>query len=132
MVVGMSLGGLTGAVPGRPRRPDLVRRLALIDVTPGTDAAKAAPIIDFVSRAGDDNESFDELLARTIAFNPTRSESSLLQGRCCTTPVPAPTEQWEWRYDRLRMAPGERIDFGDLWSDVDRLTMPVMLVRGGL
>jgi len=34
---------------------------------------------------------------------------------------------WAWRYDNIRAVP----EFGDLWADVDALTTPVTLVRGG-
>ena len=46
-VVGMSLGGLT-AIRLAATHPDLVRRLVVVDVTPGVNAAKAAPITTFV------------------------------------------------------------------------------------
>ena len=42
-VVGMSLGGLT-AICLAAERPDLVRRLGVVDVSPGTDHAKAEPL----------------------------------------------------------------------------------------
>ena len=78
LVVGMSLGGLT-SVALAARHPELVPRLMLVDVTPGVDRDKAAPIAEFV--AGPERfESFDEILARTVAFNPTRTESSLRRG----------------------------------------------------
>src|SRR5918994_3959509 len=78
MLVGMSLGGLT-ALCLTARAPDLVRRLAVVDVTPGTDAVKAEPIIAFIS-GPERFESFDALLARTVEHNPTRSVSSLRRG----------------------------------------------------
>src|SRR5262245_50283429 len=48
LVVGMSLGGLT-AFSLAAQHPDLVRRLAIVDVTPGVDHARAEPIVAFVS-----------------------------------------------------------------------------------
>ncbi|MDQ3176816.1 MAG: alpha/beta hydrolase [Actinomycetota bacterium] len=59
--------------------PELVRRLALVDITPGVSGDKAKAIIDFVSGPAT-FDRFDDLLARTIEFNPTRSESSLRRG----------------------------------------------------
>ena len=70
-VVGMSLGGLT-AIALADTRPELVRRLVLVDITPGVDRDKAKAITDFV-RGPATFASFDEILARTIEHNPTRT-----------------------------------------------------------
>ena len=128
LVVGMSLGGLT-SIALAARHPELVARLMLVDVTPGVDRDKAAPIAAFV--AGPERfESFDEILERTIAFNPTRTESSLRRG-ILHNARERDDGSWTWRYDRWRLGEGEDIpDFRPLWDDVSKLTMPVMLVRG--
>ncbi len=96
VVVGMSLGGLT-ALCLTAGNPDLVARLALVDITPGTDAAKAEPILAFLSgpqRFG----SFEEMLDRTIAFNPSRSVSSLRRGVLHNARELA-DGSWSWRWD---------------------------------
>jgi pimeloyl-ACP methyl ester carboxylesterase len=128
LVVGMSLGGLT-SIALAARHPELVPRLMLVDVTPGVDRDKAAPIAAFV--AGPERfESFDEILERTIAFNPTRTESSLRRG-ILHNAREHDDGSWTWRYDRWRLGEGEEIpDFRPLWDDVSKLTMPLMLVRG--
>jgi pimeloyl-ACP methyl ester carboxylesterase len=128
LVVGMSLGGLT-SIALAARHPELVARLMLVDVTPGVDRDKAAPIAAFV--AGPEQfESFDEILERTIAFNPTRTESSLRRG-ILHNAREHDDGSWTWRYDRWRLGEGEDIpDFRPLWDDVSKLTMPLMLVRG--
>ncbi len=137
VVVGMSLGGLT-ALALCARRPDLVRRLVLVDVTPGTDHAKAEPIIAFVS-GPETFASFDEILERTIQFNPTRSVSSLRRG-VLHNAREEPDGSWVWRYDRLRTSEDEASgdssggpapDFSSLWRMVDSVAVPLMLVRGG-
>ena len=75
MVVGMSLGGVTSMALARSH-PGLVRKLALVDITPGVTSEKSSDIAAFL--AGPESfASFDEILQRTIEFNPTRSESSL-------------------------------------------------------
>jgi pimeloyl-ACP methyl ester carboxylesterase len=134
MLVGMSLGGLT-AIALTARSPELVKRLALVDVTPGVDRDKAAPIAQFI--AGPESfESFDEILARTIEFNPTRSESSLRRG-VLHNAVERDDGRWVWRYQRPGMQPGAQLeegqmpDFAALWDDVSKIAVPTMLVRGG-
>ena len=126
MVVGMSLGGLT-ALCLSARHPDLVRRLAVVDVTPGTDEAKAEPIISFIS-GPEQFTSFDEILERTVQFNPTRTVSSLRRG-VLHNALEQPDGTWVWRYDRVWARPPE---FGSLWDAVDAVQVPLLLVRGGL
>ncbi|HYU40355.1 MAG TPA: alpha/beta hydrolase [Acidimicrobiia bacterium] len=128
VVVGMSLGGLT-SVALAARHPELVPRLVLVDVTPGVDREKAAPITAFV--AGPERfASFDEILERTVAFNPTRTESSLRRG-ILHNAREHDDGSWTWRYDRWRLAEGQDVpDFRPLWDDVSKLKMQLMLVRG--
>ncbi len=90
-------------------------------------AEKSAPIAEFV--AGPETfGSFDELLERTVAFNPSRSVSSLRRGLLHNA-RPLPGGHWAWRYDRLR-PPGGQLDFASLWDDLAAVTVPVMLVCG--
>jgi pimeloyl-ACP methyl ester carboxylesterase len=127
-VVGMSLGGLTAlALTGAA--PELVRRLVLVDVTPGVDEGKASAITAFI--AGPESfASFDEMLERTVLFNPTRSESSLRRG-VLHNAAPRADGTWAWRYDRFHLPEGGEVpDFGALWEHADRITVPTMLVRG--
>jgi pimeloyl-ACP methyl ester carboxylesterase len=138
-VVGMSLGGLT-AICLAADHPELVPRLGIVDVTPGTDHAKAEPIIAFVS-GPEHFADFDEILARTIEHNPTRTESSLRRG-VLHNAKGLPDGRWTWRYDPMRSwkvaADGEKLDvpkgpdFAPLWSKVDAIKAPVTLYRGGL
>lgn len=136
-VVGMSLGGVT-AIALAATAPELVRSLVLVDITPGVDEHKAAAIVAFVD-GPESFDSFDDLLARTIAFNPTRSESSLRRG-ILHNALQREDGSWVWRYARHRATAthGDGVagsgvpEFGSLWDAVSGLTMPVMLVRGML
>lgn len=125
-VVGMSLGGLT-AIRLAAAHPDLVRRLVVVDVTPGVTAEKSAPIAAFV-QGPESFGSFDELLERTIRFNPSRTVSSLRRGLLHNA-RPLPDGRWAWRYDRFR-PPGGQLDYAGLWADLAAVTVPVMLVCG--
>jgi pimeloyl-ACP methyl ester carboxylesterase len=131
LVCGMSLGGLT-AIALAARRPELVRRLAVVDVTPGTDHAKAEPIVAFVS-GPETFESFDAILERTVRFHPTRSLASLRRG-VLHNARELPDGRYSWRYDPVRRwrAGGGAPDFASLWSEVSALRVPVLLVRGAL
>lgn len=132
VVVGMSLGGLT-AIALAAARPGLVRRLVLVDITPGVTGDKAKAIHDFV-RGPATFPSFEELLARTIEFNPTRSESSLRRG-ILHNATQLDDGSWVWRHrrdDYTAMGDDlpERPDITHLWGDLERYAGPVTLVRG--
>lgn len=134
LVVGMSLGGLT-SIEVATVAPHVVRSLLLVDVTPGTDREKASDIVAFL--AGPESfESFEEILERTVQFNPTRSESSLRRG-ILHNATQRDDGRWVWRHQRgdrsgLRIEGDGAIDFETLWDDVATIAVPVVLVCGEL
>jgi len=131
-VIGMSLGGMT-SIALAAAAPELVRSLVLVDVTPGVNQDKSRAISDFIN-GPESFPSFDDILARTIEHNPTRTEASLRRG-ILHNAKQRPDGSWVWRYARFR-TPGTagaapaHPDFSSLWDDVSGLTMPVLLVRG--
>jgi pimeloyl-ACP methyl ester carboxylesterase len=127
-VVGMSLGGLS-SIALAAHAPELVRALVLVDVTPGVNPEKSAPITNFVNGPAS-FASFDELLARTMEHNPTRSESSLRRG-ILHNAVQREDGSWVWRYARFRTEERRpRTRLRRLVGCRLGLTVPMMLVRG--
>jgi len=134
-VVGMSLGGMTAIVLAATR-PELVRRLVLVDITPGVDRDKAKSITDFV-RGPATFANFDEILARTIEHNPTRTEASLRRG-ILHNAEQLDDGSWRWRYRRdgdasapYGFAGDEEIDAtARLWEALGSVAVPVLLARG--
>ena len=128
-LVGMSLGGIT-SLALTDQHPEMVERLVLVDVTPGVDGDKAHAIVAFID-GPETFPSFDELLARTIEFNPTRTESSLRRG-ILHNALQQDDGTWVWRYRRFREEGevGGHPDFTDQWDAVGRVAVPLMLVRG--
>ena len=105
-------------------------------VTPGVNEKKSSDIAAFL--AGPESfASFDEILERTIAFNPTRSESSLRRG-VLHNAVQRDDGTWTWRHQLGRPSGSaglhvdSTLDFSSLWDDVSKTAMPLLLVRGGL
>ena len=96
-VIGMSLGGLTSVVLAA-RHPELVRKLVVVDVTPGVNQSKAKAIIDFVN-GPPGFPDFDAIMARTVEHNPTRTVASLRRG-ILHNAKQLPDGSWQWRYDR--------------------------------
>jgi pimeloyl-ACP methyl ester carboxylesterase len=129
-VVGMSLGGLTAIALCR-EAPELVRRLVLVDVTPGVNRDKAAQISAFIN-GPQSFPNFDEILGRTIDFNPTRSVSSLRRGILHNAEQQA-DGSWVWRYRRFPAVAGSGFEaYANLWDALSTSKVPVMLVRGML
>lgn len=137
-VVGMSYGGMT-TIALAAIAPELVRRVYLVDVLPGLKAEHAQHIVDFVN-GPTSFPSFDELLARTIEFNPTRRVSSLRRG-ILHNAEQLEDGSWVWRHSRWRLGapeaevqPGDEPATGryaqDLADALGRIEVPVLLARG--
>lgn len=129
LVVGMSLGGLT-AMALSAQRPELVRRLLLVDVTPGVNADKAKAIIDFTS-GPERFPSYEAMVERTVAHHPGRSESSLRRG-VRHNAKELDDGQWTWRWDHVRRSGLDMDALGQLRDAVGAIRVPVTLVRGSL
>jgi pimeloyl-ACP methyl ester carboxylesterase len=145
-VVGMSMGGMT-TIALTNVAPDLVRKVVLVDVTPGVTPAKAKQITDFINGPPSFG-SFDELLERTVQFNPTRTVSSLRRG-ILHNAVQRDDGTWVWRWARWREGIGGGLPsaearqqavqaapdapvFSDLWDVVGAIKVPILLARGML
>lgn len=143
-VVGMSYGGLT-AIALSAEAPELVRKLVLVDVLPGIKPEHARHIADFVN-GPPSFASLDELLERTMRFNPSRSRSSLRRG-ILHNAEQQPDGTWVWRWARHRRpaAPptgsasslpelaerNARADsYEQLWEALSAIAVPVLLARG--
>lgn len=149
-IVGMSLGGLT-TIALTEVAPELVERMVLVDVLPGLDARHARHITDFVAGPAT-FPSFDEILARTVEFNPHRSVSSLRRG-ILHNALQLDDGTWVWRHARWRLdteddrpasedppagpeaagepetAAGDSL-YGELLDVLGRVEVPVLLARG--
>ena len=130
LVVGMSLGGLTG-IRLAAVAPDLVPELVLIDVTPSAlqrHAEMTAEQQGTVALMHGEREfpSFQAMLDLTIAAAPHREVKALRRGVFHNSRR-LDSGNWTWRYDAIRTFP----DFASLWDDVDALSAPITLVRGG-
>jgi pimeloyl-ACP methyl ester carboxylesterase len=141
-VVGMSLGGLT-TIALSALAPELVRKIVLVDVLPGIKAQRSRHITDFVNGPAS-FASLDELLERTIRFNPSRSRSSLRRG-ILHNAEQQPDGTWVWRWARHRgpaapaspapvaaapASPAAGTRYGQLWEELSSITTPLLLARG--
>ncbi|WP_156349408.1 MULTISPECIES: alpha/beta fold hydrolase [unclassified Mycobacterium] len=130
LVVGMSLGGLT-AIRLAAVAPELVNELVLIDVTPSalqrhSEMTKEQQGTVALMHGEREFPSFQAMLDLTIAAAPHREVKALRRGVFHNSRR-LDNGNWTWRYDAIRQFP----DFDVLWEDVDRLSAPITLIRGG-
>lgn len=139
-VVGMSLGGAT-TIRLAAERPDLCRRAVVVDVTPQVNdpnremTTMERGSVSLISGPPTYN-SREEMEEAAVALSPYRGAEGVRRGVRHNS-YRRPDGKWAWRYDLF----GERAptsdgrswsDFTPLWDDVDRITIPTVLVRGGL
>ena len=130
LVVGMSLGGLT-AIRLAALAPELVNELVLIDVTPSalqrhSELTKEQQGTVALMHGEREFPSFQAMLDLTVAAAPHREVKALRRGVFHNSRR-LDNGNWTWRYDAIRKFP----DFSGLWDDVDALSAPITLVRGG-
>ncbi|ORB72732.1 alpha/beta hydrolase [Mycobacterium scrofulaceum] len=130
LVVGMSLGGLT-ALRLAAVAPELVNELVLIDVTPSalqrhSEMTKEQQGTVALMHGEREFPSFQAMLDLTIAAAPHREVKALRRGVFHNSRR-LDNGNWTWRYDAIRKFP----DFDVLWDDVDTLSAPITLIRGG-
>jgi pimeloyl-ACP methyl ester carboxylesterase len=132
-VVGMSLGGST-LIRLAATRPDLVRRVVIVDVTPnsGVRSRALAPAergaVALVS-GPPTYDSFEAMAAAAVAATPGRARSAVERG-VRHNARRLPDGRWTWRYDLFGERPASVGDHTGLWADVFVITVPTLLVLG--
>jgi pimeloyl-ACP methyl ester carboxylesterase len=137
-VVGMSFGGLTLVSLAGEHVPELVRRVFLVDELPGLQGGRGNHIAEFVN-GPPSFPSFDDILARTQAFNPTRSISSLRRGILHNAEQQA-DGSWVWRHSKWRVTDSAQSEVPkeggeprippDLVGALGKIKVLVLLARG--
>ena len=135
-LVGMSLGGLC-ALRIATSRPDLVSKLMIVDITPGIrkharNLSKEQRGEAVLMEGRTEFDSFEEMLDEASAASPDREPQSLVAG-VRHNAMQRSDGTWTWRYDPLRRlaSTGHEPHF-EMWDDVDDVTVPFAVVRGGL
>jgi pimeloyl-ACP methyl ester carboxylesterase len=131
-VVGMSIGGLAG-VALASAHPELVRRLVLVDVTPGSRATAARSITRFVHDAPRP-ATFEQLVDYAVASLPGGDTVAIRRGLLHNARQ-GEDGAWTWRHHLGSLDEDEVLavarTFPSLWGLLAGSRAPLMLVRGG-
>lgn len=130
VLVGLSMGG-HNAIAYAAAHPEHVARLVIIDIPPKM-SRQQAPNWDVISKLAETGHTpfatFDEAVESARAGNPTAPEENL-RYRTHHNLRFHPGGSMTWKYDPAAPA---RWDPADLTGALPRLSMPALLVRGGL
>lgn len=139
VVVGASLGGLTGLFLEGNVRPGSMRALVLVDVIPRMEKAGADRIADFMAEhMAEGFASLEEAADAIAAYNPHRRRPSDLNGLRKNLRL-ADDGRWYWHWDP-RFIGGAGADRGKAASEImdeellmaaaHAIAVPMLLVRG--
>lgn len=139
VVVGQSLGGLTGAALAATR-PDLVAELIVVDITPGIDTSAGPAALREFYAGPTDFASRDELVDRAIAFGFGGARPDTERGVFHNTRIRADGRvEWKHHFAHLAAQTLEAHHAGDAaapsvlsasgWDDLTTTAAPITLVR---
>ncbi len=133
MLIGASMGGLTGILVADQAGPDRITRLVLVDVVPRFEKNGSARIRDFMFSGLHGFGSLDEAADAVAAYLPHRKKPRSPEG--LKKNLRLRDGRWYWHWDPAFMTkPGDDPElrtekFEQAAAD---LTIPVLLIRGKL
>jgi len=133
VLIGASMGGLTGIIAANRAGPNRVVKLVLVDVVPRFESAGTHRIRDFMSRHVHGFETLDHAADAIADYLPHRKRPRNLEG--LKKNLRRRDGRWHWHWD-----PAFVTSVGnDPFVDVERLEqaaielqIPILLIRGKL
>lgn len=137
VLVGASLGGLTGLLAAADLGPQAINGLVLVDVVPQLRHEGSARIVAFMNGAPDGFADLEEAADAIAAYLPHRPRPKSLEGLKKNLRQ-RPDGRWVWHWDPAMFAAHAPGDIDQLRSDMrarmdgaaQSLTIPLVLVRG--
>ncbi len=127
-LVGFSMGG-RNAMWLMDRHRAKVRRLVLVDAGPERPRSGGSQARQFMS-GPDIFGSVEDFVERSIRFNPRRSREAL-RASLLHNLRRLPDGRWTWKYDPALRGPNRQTyPWGDLWSVLEKIACPTLIVRG--
>jgi pimeloyl-ACP methyl ester carboxylesterase len=137
IVVGASLGGLTGLLVARDAGPDVVTGLVLVDIVPRHEKAGGDRVRDFMTERPDGFASLEEAAESISRYLPHRPRPASNQGLRRNLRQRS-DGRWHWHWDPAFLSlppihgnnPYELTD--ELEAAATSLQIPILLLRGKL
>ena len=133
MIIGASMGGLTGILAADQAGPDKVTQLVLVDVVPRFEKNGSARIRDFMMGNIDGFDSLEQAADAVAAYLPYRSKPRSPEG--LKKNLRLRDGRWYWHWDPAFMTkPGDdpELRTENFEHAATSLTIPVLLIRGKL
>ena len=133
MIIGASMGGLTGVLAAHQAGPDRVAQLVLVDVVPRFEKGGSARIRDFMMGNIDGFDSLEQAADAVATYLPYRTKPRSPEGLKKNLRLRA--GRWYWHWDPAFMTkPGDDPDLRTEKFEhaATSLTIPVLLIRGKL
>ena len=133
VLIGASMGGLTGILAANRAGPVKVTRLVLVDVVPRFEKGGSARIRDFMLGNIEGFETLDDAADAVAAYLPHRPKPRSPEG--LKKNLRLRDGRWHWHWDPAFMTkPGDdpELRTETFEQAAKNLTIPVLLIRGKL
>ncbi len=133
ILIGASMGGMTGMLVADAAGPQKVTKLVLVDVVPRYDKDGSARIRDFMASGVDGFETLEEAADAVAAYLPYRTKPRSPEG--LKKNLRFRDGRWYWHWDPAFLtAPDDDrfVRMQKLEQSVADLTIPILLIRGKL
>lgn len=132
ILVGASMGGGTSLLSIGTDKVD-AKALVLVDMAPKIEAAGSQRIQDFMRQKPDGFDTLEEVAEAISSYQPQRKRPRNLDGLAKNVRLAANGKyRWHWDPKRLGSRAGMPAYRDRLHECADTLTLPTLLVRGGL
>jgi pimeloyl-ACP methyl ester carboxylesterase len=133
MLIGASMGGMTGILVAHAAGPEKVTKLVLVDVVPRYEKSGSARIRDFMFSHVHGFESLEEAADAVAEYLPHRTKPSSPEG--LKKNLRRRDGRWHWHWDpKFLTAPMDDpfVRVEKLERAAIDLTIPILLIRGKL
>ncbi|WP_095533474.1 alpha/beta fold hydrolase [Mycobacterium aquaticum] len=133
VLIGASMGGLTGILAAHEAGPDVVTKLVLVDVVPRFEKSGSARIRDFMFNHVHGFDSLEQAADAVAEYLPHRTKPRSPEG--LKKNLRLRDGRWYWHWDPAFLTKPEddpfiRVD--KLERAAMNLTIPILLIRGKL